>query len=408
MAAMVPPPVRHVVRVLAEAGHQAVVVGGAVRDLVRGEVPGDFDVATSATPDEVTARFPHTVPTGMAHGTVTVVAHADDGTPLPVEVTTFRTEGGYRDGRRPDAVSFVRALEDDLSRRDFTINAIALHLWPAPRLADPFGGVQDLAAGVLRTVGSADVRFGEDGLRALRAARFLAQLELTAADGLEDAVARALPVVRKVSVERFHQELDKLFRKSACPSRALGMIARTGLMEVLAPGAPADAESHARVDRVDRRAVEVRWAAWLWSLGGPAARARVAALRGSKALQDDVGALCALPRPDALGGASAAVLRRTVRAVGRRRKGAAVALWVAEGGGALAERVEAVLTEGFVETAAELALDGNALAALTGATGKQLGQLIRTLLDQVDEDPAVNTAVRLGELARAVAARGRS
>jgi tRNA nucleotidyltransferase (CCA-adding enzyme) len=401
-AQRVPAPVHHVVQTLARAGHPSVVVGGAVRDLVLDTVPGDFDVATAATPQEVVALFKRTIPTGIQHGTVTVVEHDSDGTPIPVEVTTFRTEGGYQDGRRPESVSFVRELDEDLSRRDFTINAMALHLWPDALLADPFGGIADLTSRTLRTVGSADTRFQEDGLRAIRAARFASQLHLESAPGLEDAMRRALPVVEKVAPERFLQELRKLFENSTRPAHGLRMLERTGLLALLAPRAPRDEGSLARVDRVPARTPEARWAAWLWDAGKDGARATLLGLKASSALQDDAAALANAPRPAAMASADAWELRKVVRAVGKKRLVWLSALWASEEGEPLVRRVEEALQQGYVESPAALALDGNTLQQLTGARGKALGDLLKALLDHVDRHPDSNTPQALGEAARSL------
>ena len=190
--ALVPDPVREVCRVLGEAGHQAVAVGGAVRDALLGRQPGDWDVATSAAPDQVVGLFRRTIPTGIQHGTVTVMAGRGPER-LAVEVTTFRGEGAYSDARRPDQVVFGVPLDEDLARRDFVANAIA---WDpiGRRLHDPFGGRDDLAARVLRAVGDPAARFGEDGLRIVRAIRFVAVLGFT----LDPATEAAIPGARKV------------------------------------------------------------------------------------------------------------------------------------------------------------------------------------------------------------------
>jgi tRNA nucleotidyltransferase (CCA-adding enzyme) len=164
----IPRPVLDVIARLHELGHAVYLVGGCVRDLVRVVPPKDFDVATSALPEEVQRAFRKVIPTGIQHGTVTVV---QGGT--HVEVTTFRSEGDYLDGRRPSSVAFERDIVKDLSRRDFTINAMAYN--PLDReLVDPFGGQADLQAQLIRCVGSARERFSEDGLRPLRAVRFSA------------------------------------------------------------------------------------------------------------------------------------------------------------------------------------------------------------------------------------------
>ena len=166
----IPKYVKTVLEMLEEAGYEAWCVGGCVRDGLLGRIPGDWDVTTSAMPEETMAVFGgRTVPTGLQHGTVTVRADHKS-----VEVTTYRVDGAYHDHRRPDSVSFTHSLEEDLRRRDFTINAMAINL--KGELRDPFGGQRDLKAGVLRCVGDPDQRFCEDALRILRGIRFAAVL----------------------------------------------------------------------------------------------------------------------------------------------------------------------------------------------------------------------------------------
>ena len=174
LAEAVPENVRQVCARISEAGFQAVAVGGAVRDVLLGKEPGDWDIATSAHPNEVLGLFRHTIPTGLQHGTVTVVT--GKGAESHVEVTTYRGEGAYTDARRPDSVVFGVPLSEDLARRDLTVNAIAYDV-AGDALFDPFGGVADLEAKRLRAVGVAVDRFTEDGLRVMRAVRFVAQLD---------------------------------------------------------------------------------------------------------------------------------------------------------------------------------------------------------------------------------------
>ena len=224
----VPPAAAAVCRKLTEAGHEAYVVGGCVRDALRGRTPGDWDVATSAPPDAVVKLFPKTIPTGLQHGTVTVMMKGE-----PIEVTTFRGEGAYTDGRRPDSVTFGVTLDEDLSRRDFTMNAIA---WDpvAERVVDPFGGRADLDARLIRAVGDPVLRFREDGLRVMRAIRFAAVLEFDLDPATEAAIPKALDVLAKVSVERVQQELMKLLAARK-PSIALDVAQRTGILGVILP-----------------------------------------------------------------------------------------------------------------------------------------------------------------------------
>ncbi len=185
---------------LARAGFQAWVVGGAVRDALMGRDPHDWDIATDATPDQVQRVFSHTIPTGIDHGTVTVRWNHES-----YEVTTFRGDGAYSDGRRPDGVTFLQTIEGDLARRDFTINAIAYDPLSG-RFADPFLGREDLQNGILRAVGSAAQRFAEDGLRCLRAARFSATLGFTIHPETAAAIRPTLSSYQEVSAERIRDE----------------------------------------------------------------------------------------------------------------------------------------------------------------------------------------------------------
>lgn len=200
----IPAGVSDVLEALTRHGHQAYVVGGCVRDALLGAVPGDWDVCTSALPGEVQRVFAgsRVIPTGLKHGTVTVLAG------LPVEVTTFRTEGAYTDGRRPDSVTFVRNLEDDLARRDFTVNAIAFH--PQTGYIDPFGGMDDLQAKRIRCVGDADARLTEDALRIVRALRFASVLGFKVESRTADALHRHCGLLRNIAAERIRAELGKL------------------------------------------------------------------------------------------------------------------------------------------------------------------------------------------------------
>jgi tRNA nucleotidyltransferase (CCA-adding enzyme) len=230
----VPSDVVDVCRRLVAAGFEAWLVGGAVRDLLRGAKAKDFDVATSAAPQEVMGVFgkKRTIPTGEKHGTVTVLTDRA-GAREHVEVTTYRGEGAYSDGRRPDEVVFVRTIEEDLQRRDFTINAIAFDPLTS-KLADPFGGQTDLAARLIRAVGVPLERFREDGLRAMRAVRFAAQLGFHIDEPTKLAIGDALDVFRKVSAERVRDELLKIL-SSPRPSVGLQLMLETGLLAETIP-----------------------------------------------------------------------------------------------------------------------------------------------------------------------------
>lgn len=202
---LLPQPVAYILSRLTSAGHEAYIVGGCVRDVLLGKAPHDWDICTNALPDETAALFAgHTVvPTGLAHGTVTLVLENE-----PYEITTFRKESEYSDGRRPDKVEFVTSITTDLSRRDFTANAIAYH--PAVGFIDPFGGKQDIAKGLLRCVGDARRRFSEDYLRILRALRFAATYGFSIHPDTAAAVHQEAVLLKGVAAERILAELRRL------------------------------------------------------------------------------------------------------------------------------------------------------------------------------------------------------
>jgi tRNA nucleotidyltransferase (CCA-adding enzyme) len=209
-------------------GFRAWVVGGSLRDTLLGRHPEDWDLATSALPGDLMKLFKRVIPTGIEHGTVTVL-WGDK----PYEITTLRGEGAYTDARRPDAVFFVKDIDEDLARRDFTVNAIAYDPL-GDRLIDPFDGLSDLEQGRLRTVGKAEERFGEDGLRVLRAARFVASLGFQLEAATLGAIPSALPSFERVSKERVRDEWLKIMRASA-PSRAFEIMRSSGILGISCP-----------------------------------------------------------------------------------------------------------------------------------------------------------------------------
>lgn len=188
---------------LEAAGFEAYFVGGSVRDMLLQKPIHDVDIASAAFPEEVKKQFDKTVDTGIQHGTVMVLDHG-----LGYEITTFRTESTYTDFRRPDTVTFVRSLSEDLQRRDFTINALAMTY--DGEIVDLFDGLADLSAGVIRAVGEAEVRFTEDALRMMRALRFSAQLGFQIAPNTRAALQRLAPNLAKIAVERIRVEFEKL------------------------------------------------------------------------------------------------------------------------------------------------------------------------------------------------------
>jgi len=430
LAQAVPPNVRAVCRTLTAAGHQAVTVGGAVRDAILRRDPGDWDVATSARPEQVIALFPHTVPTGLAHGTVTVVTGR--GVSSHVEVTTFRGEGAYSDARRPDHVTFGVPLVDDLARRDLRVNAIAYDP-EADALIDPYDGQLDIAERRLRAVGptgrvydDAVARFTEDGLRVMRAVRFAAALEFELDPDTERGIVPALPSLARVSKERICDELRKILAARQ-PSRALAIAERTGILALILPeleagitawaaahGTPRAAQVARWLARVDRAVPAARLAALLGDLAAPdpaarrldrsAQRAAEAVLRRLKFSNDECAAAAV-----AIGAASAvlsagwsdAEIRRLLADATRPHAAIAAALWRADGAAELADRADAILARGDALAVGELAVAGKDLmAALAMSPGPRIGRLLAGLLDRVLDDPSLNQREPLIALAR--------
>lgn len=206
---------------LNKAGYEAYFVGGSVRDTLLNRPIHDVDIATSAYPAEVKALFNRTVDTGIEHGTVMVLDHGTG-----YEVTTFRTESGYQDFRRPDKVTFVRSLKEDLKRRDFTINALAMSA--DGKITDLFGGIADMKKKIIRAVGMADKRFHEDALRMMRAIRFASQLDFVVEDNTLTGIKDNHMLLRKIAVERCHTEFVKMML-GADPSMGLKMMIETEL-----------------------------------------------------------------------------------------------------------------------------------------------------------------------------------
>ncbi len=205
MVIQIPPCVESVLARLNENGHEAYVVGGCVRDAMLGKIADDWDVCTSAMPNQVIACFSdmRTIPTGIEHGTVTVVSDHK-----PIEITTYRIDGQYTDSRHPDSVTFTSSIVEDLARRDFTVNAMAYH--PKYGLVDPFDGRQDISNKVLRCVGEPYTRFREDALRILRGLRFASALGFSIEENTSNAMFDLHFTLNQVAVERVYAELSKL------------------------------------------------------------------------------------------------------------------------------------------------------------------------------------------------------
>lgn len=377
----VPDPVLDVLRQLRDAGYRAFLVGGCVRDLLRGKAPKDFDLATSARPEQVQALFKKVIPTGLEHGTVTVVTKG-----AHVEVTTFRAEAEYLDGRRPSKVDFHEDIEADLARRDFTMNAIA---WDpvGGELVDPFGGQGDLTHRTIRAVRVPLERFLEDGLRPLRAVRFATVLDFTIDAETEAAITQTIHVFRKVAAERVHQEFVKLLLAPSA-STGLELLRRTGLLQAFFPEARVEhfaAVGHAPADEVVRLAVLV--------LGQPKARDVLVRLKFPNKTADEAAALAQHATLPAMVSTDAE-LRRWLARLDPSRAAPLFAVHDALGTApaGLRSRVEAILAAAPPLSTKALALDGKAIMAALGTGPSPLvGQATRYLFDLVLEDPARNT-----------------
>jgi poly(A) polymerase/tRNA nucleotidyltransferase (CCA-adding enzyme) len=242
---VIPEYVQKVGRILTKEGYEAYIVGGALRDVVLGKNPHDYDLTTNALPDEMLNMFPKAVSTGAKFGTVVALIQDKHGETHEVEVTTFRSESGYVDGRWPSNVNFVEDIDKDLGRRDFTFNAMALDLSQLDldgredpfqvEIYDPYGGVKDIEKKVVRAVGTPLERFKEDGLRAFKACRMAAQLGFDIEEETFEAIKESVPVAAQVSMERIRDEFMKMLINSPQPSIGIELMRKTGLLSLFMP-----------------------------------------------------------------------------------------------------------------------------------------------------------------------------
>ena len=449
LLAHVPRDVLDICKRLREKGKRGWIVGGCVRDLLRGRDAKDWDIATDARPDDVVKMFRKVIPTGIDHGTVTVVLAGKH-----YELTTLRGEGAYSDGRRPDTVEFVDDITADLARRDFTFNAIAIDPVDG-HIIDPFDGQKDLAAKVVRAVGNADERFVEDGLRVLRAARFAATLECTIDPVTEAAMAheRSLQTFRKVSAERIRDEWMKSMLATR-PSVAFEAMRRTGILGIVCPEMlPSigceqnkwhvfDVWGHALACLDACIPVPVlRVAALFHDIGKPRSRAfsektsdytfyeheRIGAEMAEPILtrlrfsNDERAKIVALIRHHLICYSddwTDAAVRRWLRRItpelapdlyeigfadarGKGREASADILAIEQ----LKARADALLAAGAALSARDLAVNGNVLITeLALKPGRIVGILLERLVEVVTDDPAANTRERLLEEARRIVA----
>lgn len=378
----------HIVERLEARGKQAYLVGGCVRDRLLGRPLKDVDIATSALPEEVLALFERAEPTGLAHGTVTVII---DG--LPFEVTTLRSESGYSDGRRPDAVRFIDDIREDLSRRDFTVNAMALTR--DGTLIDPFGGERDLADGILRAVGDPGERFGEDALRMLRAIRFAAEYGLAIDPETWHALLRLAPGIENIAIERVRAELERI-TEGADPARGFRLLADSGLNRHFKTPLPLDnlpeRPGEALGDWEGCEDAVVRWAR-LFSVLGIGADEASRLLRRftfSRRKTEDIAAVLAFeagfaPLDGRTDGEAALAFKRLVLRHGRQAANRwLAALSVTPGvGKALREAAGRWLDEMPAAAVGELAVGGRDLMEAGLPAGPVLGRVLAGLLERV-------------------------
>lgn len=422
-AALEPPPaVRKIAARLTDAGFETWCVGGAVRDALLGlsHSHADWDLATAATPPDVRALFRRTVPHGIEFGTVGVL----DSDGVMHEVTTFRRDVQH-DGRHA-VVEFGVSLDDDLARRDFTINAIAFS--PATReVRDPFGGRDDLVRGLIRAVGDAGARMVEDRLRALRAFRFAGRFGFDIDQATWDAIMESAPHLSRLSRERVRQELEKTMEQVRYPSRSLTLWQRSGAFASLVP--ELKETSHAALTAADhiglpdathrpelaQSRARNRLTTLFLDLSAESARRTLEGLRSSNR---DVEVMSHYVRQwRALGAAMRASratvtdseLRRWAAAIGRTHFGdfvrIATARWMAEGDAFSAAMVATYRRGTRIAyhdplAIADLAVDGSDLMELGIPAGPAIGQTLRRLLDVVVEDPSQNQRDLLLQLAR--------
>ena len=440
------PVLKEIASIFNNNGKQVYLVGGAVRDMIRGKEIHDWDLATDALPEEVTdfvmRAHGKVIPTGIKHGTVTVLYKKHSA-----EVTTFRTESTYSDGRRPDQIRYADDIKEDLSRRDFTMNAIALRL-PDGEIVDPFNGTGDIKAEIIRCVGNAGERFNEDGLRPLRAVRFAAQLGFEIEQNTLDAVHGALSVSAKVSWERVRDEIDKILA-SPVPSRAFLLMEKTGLLELflkeLAVCRGVEQKGFHSFDVLDHSLLacdyaaaknyshQVRLAALLHDIGKPDVRKMGESGVWTFYRHEEVGAdmcnmllkrlrysnevienVCHLVKEHMFHYTedwSNSAVRRFIARVGetsledlyllRRADAFALAGKETEPNNLieLSDRIKKVLAEKHAFTIKDLAVSGTELMTIGIEGGKTMGIILRELLETVLDDPAQNTREKLLEIA---------
>ena len=397
----IPQEVKQILETLTRAGHQAYAVGGCVRDSFLGREPEDWDITTDALPEQVKALFRRTVDTGIRHGTVTVLLKDRS-----YEITTYRVDGVYSDGRHPDSVVFTPELSEDLRRRDFTINAMACAADGS--VVDLFGGREDLLRRRIRCVGDPDERFTEDALRILRALRFSAQLDFDIEASTWEALKRHAPNLVNVSRERILAELNKMIL-SPHPEK-MALLSEAGITPWVGKGADKIAPSP-RIEGLPAKK-DLRWAAAFSEADGETARSFLKDLKSDNETADGasllISGICVSVPEDLYGTRkllSAYGTERTREMLLLRRAGFGTAVSPEQLDG-LEDRTDKILAAGDCLAVRNLAVSGKDLMRLGIRPGPELGKILSMLLDQVLKYPEQNTAACLERLARE-AAEGR-
>ncbi len=393
MPAVYPPKyVRNILVTLQSRGHQAFLVGGCTRDMLMGRMPQDWDISTSALPEQVMEIFPNSEPTGLKHGTVTVKVNSHSA-----EVTTFRSEGSYSDHRHPDMVSFVGDLTTDLSRRDFTMNAIAFS--PDGLMADPFNGVSDIEKHLIRAVGLPRLRFEEDALRMFRAVRFSARLDFDIEPETLEAIRLKAPLAVNIAPERIREEIEKTLLSPA-PEKVF-MLIELGLMDSFLTCRPALINDGGCLRKLPKKALN-RWTCFcvlLESCGCiDSIEEFLLKLRLDKrSIKVCRSAARMLMEPDCPN--TPVEWKRLLNKYGVDTVSCAAVCGDCLREGCYQKQLKAVLKSGECFSLKHLAVTGNDLAEI-GLCGKELGEMLLFLLDYVMEFPQFNKRELLLSLAQ--------
>ena len=376
-----PEQVKTILRILNEAGYEAYAVGGCVRDSLLGREPGDWDITTSARPEEVKACFRRTVDTGIAHGTVTVMMGSTG-----YEITTYRIDGAYTDARHPESVAFTTLLSEDLLRRDFTVNAMAYN--ETEGLVDLFNGREDLENKVIRAVGEPFERFSEDALRIMRCIRFSAQLDFTIDEATFRAAKTLADTLSKISKERIRDELVKTLM-SDHPERT-ALFDDVGAMPWIFPDFQKRREERIALlkempcDRI------LRLCAFL---GGLDKEAALAVLKDLKFDNDTMNRTAAvLDFSSRTFSSDEKALRHLLAAFGPEDIERLLCFTKNE---ALLPDVKRILDRGDCISLKTLAVTGRDLMEVGVKPGREMGRILETLLDKVLDEPGLNTREKL-------------